>query len=175
MKKFLLFIILFCFTGMAALSYQFPRWKFFPLKVYIEPHNKALIVKNAFENWTTSTNNMTKFMYVNTTAKHPNIIVKFSEVNNNPNEGFENAIGVTHSFTPYGFFATANVTIYLTHPGGKTYLNDDELYAVSLHEIGHALGLKHSNLPEDIMFPVMHGQRSLTANDIKRMYLIYKH
>ena len=172
MKKFILLLIILCFSVLSAVAYQFPRWSYFPLKVYIEPHKKAPLVRKAFENWTQSTGGLTRFTYIETMAKHPNIIVKFSEVNNN--SSFENAVGVTHSFSPYGFYAKANVVIYLTYPGGKVYMPDDEIYAVALHEIGHAMGIKHSQEPKDIMYPVMHGQRALSQNDIHALLIKYK-
>ena len=31
------------------------------------------------------------------------------------------------------------------------------VYAVTLHELGHALGLGHTNIPEDLMYPVLTG------------------
>ena len=52
-------------------------------------------------------------------------------------------------------------------------LNDAELYEISLHEVGHALGLGHSDNPADIMYPTTHGQTFLSENDLNNLKQIY--
>lgn len=57
------------------------------------------------------------------------------------------------------------------HSAGKR-----SLYYVSLHEIGHSLGLTHSSDPTAVMFPTYrpsNGENGLAANDIKRITELY--
>ena len=176
MRKFWLVLIVFIFATVAtAFAYQNPRWSYFPLSVYIQDHEKAPIVKRAFSTWESSTDGIAKFRFVSSEKYYPNIVVKFSE--NNPNtkgSQFENAVGLAHSYTPLGYYAKATITVWLKNPGNTSKLSDTQLYSISLHEIGHALGiLRHSPLPQDIMYFQEHGQTSLSENDILRFKKIY--
>jgi hypothetical protein len=56
-----------------------------------------------------------------------------------------------------------------THGGG-----DIDLLSVAIHELGHALGLRHSNVSEAIMFPTYSGlKHTLAADDIEGIQSIY--
>ena len=63
-----------------------------------------------------------------------------------------------------------------TGPGTFFYLRfgDISLYQIVLHELGHALGLGHSNLPTAVMYPFITGQNSVLAQaDIDGMRALY--
>ena len=175
MKKIFVFLLLIiavmCFQAQPVNSYQLPRWQFFPIKVYIEEHPKKQIVRNAFDEWEARTH-MAKFFYVDSDRKIPKIIVRFAE--NSSGTDHSNAVGVTYSFTPYGFYATANVVMYTNHPGTNIPLTDKEIHSVALHEIGHALGLKHVPDKNDIMYFQMNRTEHLTPNDLNQFFSIYK-
>ena len=174
MKKilFLLFSIIILSAG-SVFAYINPRWGYFPLNVYIEPHSKKALVEKAFSTWQ-SESGIAKFRYVTSEKYYPNIVVKFADKNPyQKGSNFENAVGLAYSYTPLGFYAKATITIYLTSPGGGTPLSDNQIYGIALHEIGHAMGLGHSPINTDIMFPIEHGQTSLSQNDIERFKLIY--
>ena len=42
-----------------------------------------------------------------------------------------------------------------------------------IHEIGHSLGLRHSNFNNDVMYPFYNGVTELSNNDITRMQSKY--
>jgi hypothetical protein len=65
---------------------------------------------------------------------------------------------------------------------GDMHLNRDEawsvdgalqVYAVMLHEMGHALGLGHSDNPDDVMYPYYQGRDHLSAGDIAALRTLY--
>jgi hypothetical protein len=51
---------------------------------------------------------------------------------------------------------------------------DTDIYTVALHEIGHALGLTHSDNPGDVMYPYYHRGLPLSANDIGAVKELYQ-
>ena len=51
--------------------------------------------------------------------------------------------------------------------------SDVDLYTVALHEIGHALGLGHSDDPNSIMYPYYHSGAGLSSDDIAGVQALY--
>ncbi len=50
---------------------------------------------------------------------------------------------------------------------------DTDLYSVALHELGHALGLGHSDKPGSVMYPYYRRATSLTSEDTDAILKIY--
>jgi hypothetical protein len=78
-------------------------------------------------------------------------------------------------------------TFYPANPNpepiaGDMHLNDSEswhigtntdLFSVTLHELGHALGLGHSDNPSDVMYPYYKMVSGLAAGDIAAIQTLY--
>ena len=60
-----------------------------------------------------------------------------------------------------GWLTSVVVTLAMEHEDG-TPMGDDFLRMVALHELGHVIGLPHSDSPADVMHP---GNRSLYLSD----------
>jgi predicted Zn-dependent protease len=71
-----------------------------------------------------------------------------------------------------GEIQRARIHLALTDGRGRR-LADDEIQAVAIHELGHALGLPHSGDPADIMFPTVQA-RTLSARDRASQVLLYR-
>ena len=49
----------------------------------------------------------------------------------------------------------------------------DKFHGICLHELGHALGLGHTNNKEDIMYPSLDSRKALSLTDCFAMYRLY--
>lgn len=68
----------------------------------------------------------------------------------------------------------ANVLLLTISPFADQLMTKDFMRMISVHEIGHALGLTgHSPYEEDVMFPALGNQRGITSRDVATLYRLY--
>ncbi len=146
---------------------------YLPTSVYIEEHPQKPSIQRAFAAWQAAGDNTVNFRYVNSKAQIPNLTVIFS--NDTYRESYAtDAVGLasTRAKNMHGSSAKATITIWLKSPDGRI-LSDKEIYHTALHEIGHTLGLSHTDNKNDIMYPIVNEQITLSENDIARFRQIY--
>jgi hypothetical protein len=116
--------------------------------------------------------------------------VRFQQVSN-PGETYTVAIefgtAVNGDPNPFTSLSTLAHTYYPAPPNpepiaGDMHFNPAEtwhvgsttdVYTVALHELGHSLGLGHTDNPSDVMYPYYHFGTPLSANDIAGVQSLY--
>lgn len=73
--------------------------------------------------------------------------------------------------SPRGQILHAEITLAVADPKGRP-LSAAQVRAIAMHELGHALGLPHSNDPADIMYPTVR-RPSLSSRDRSTISLLY--
>lgn len=69
----------------------------------------------------------------------------------------------------------ASILLLTISPFPDQIMTKDFMRMISVHEIGHALGLTgHSPYEEDVMFPALSNQRGITSRDVATLYKLYE-
>ena len=151
------------------------------LKVYIPPKDMlGTTMKHAFMDWQTHTNGKFSFEFVGTKST-ANIEVIFIEsgMGNICKNG--DALGCTTYIpakTLYGNKRILGVKIYISiyDMNGKP-MTKNQVYTIMLHEIGHALGLGHSENPKSLMYEgtnsEMAEEQEILPEDVNALYDLY--
>lgn len=148
----------------------------FAFQNYTDNLSKSEIVnaiRKAFESWSISC-----FLTFTETTGYADIIIKFAKGEHGDGSPFDGPNGTL----AHGFFPPPNGGDL----AGDIHFDSDEtwslnnpptgydLWSVALHEIGHALGLTHSNVVESVMYAYYSGvRRDLHPDDIAGISSIY--
>lgn len=152
------------------------KWEKRNLNIYIDTddeHKKDIVTKG-FSIYTDSLGDLIKFRYVSN-PKDADITVKFTD-------HFKNKSGNTDTKclldreTNKKHMQKANITIALKYYEKDVSHPDSVLLNITIHEIGHALGiLNHSDSPNDMMYSTTNYRNdSLSQRDINTIKRIYK-
>lgn len=182
MKRFLT-ILLLLFSTTIVFSAEFPRWVSQPIYVYIPQYgNYTPLMKKAFSSWEQLAKSLVRFKYVNN-PEDAQIQVEFVDfVTNCSNHG--HAVGCTQlavrgknyykSVVTIGTKEYAKVYNGAVFTSKLQYRQKKNIYGVMLHEVGHALGLGHSDNGKSIMYPYdLPTMQYLTNEDLRLLFNKY--
>lgn len=139
------------------------KWETMPIKVCVPNNKYAPLMKKAFFEWSTVTQDKVRFLY---TCQDPQITISYS-----PNK--QKSI-TTYSFDSNGHIFKSHIDMGLkTKQGNQT--PDDLLVLLMEHEIAHALGIEgHVNTPQSIMRPTVEKGFTITSDTLAEIKKRYK-
>jgi len=148
---------------------EFSKWRRtkMPIRISIEPgdgvnnynENYRSILMQAFQDWANASQGRVAFQFVNRNVPAEITVVWEAE----RTKLTEAEDGNTHlEYDNKGMNTASKIILLTTTIEGKP-MTDAQMKEVSLHEVGHSLGItQHSRNPEDIMFYSMHGKDRMT-------------
>ena len=171
MKKLLVLLFALMFTASNALAVEMiGKWTKDDINVYIEENRNAYLMEKAFGDWESATNKRLTFEFVDE-QEDADIVVLFVE---KCSDKAEHAVGLTYPVVDHnGHFVSAKIEIAKFADKSTIKLSNLDLTKIMRHEVGHALGLEHTNIPYSIMNPTIDKCLNIGKEDIKIFKEIY--
>ncbi len=152
---------------------NYVKWKNFPITVYVEPGNYSYLVKNAFANWQKASGGFVKFEFVGNINSAQIKVFMVDKLSNISLDNYESGVAVINAKNNIIYNADIKLLEFDAKTGER--LSDDVIYATSLHEVGHALGLQgHSPNSNDIMSAIMNKtSKVISKRDLNTLKMLY--
>jgi hypothetical protein len=80
---------------------------------------------------------------------------------------------LAHTFYPPPNPETIAGDMHVNYDEAWSVSGSLQIYPVMLHEMGHALGLGHSDSPSDVMYPYYQGTQHLASGDVQALRTLY--
>jgi len=182
MKRFILILALLVFFSIGSNAAESPRWIAQPIMVYIPQYGKFTpLMKQAFKTWENKSESLVRFRFVEKPSD-ADIQVEFVDFVTNCNTN--HSVGCTQLATRGRNYYQSVISIgtkeYARVYNGAVYTQKlrfrpkKNIYGVMLHEVGHSIGLDHSDNKKSIMYPYdLQTLQYLTTEDMRLLYKKY--